>query len=173
MREGFPAGIFRRRQSLYGMARLLLDADKKPERMLKKGEHKAISNARVTFTPANDKTTETVKEIFYLFTVEEKALKEVAIALNAKGIPSANGGQWNHQKVLHVLTNDTYIGTKTYNKKWHRLKQRHRKNPRNGSSYRTPIPLSLRRIIPADTRTSFRARSGATKVQITLAPNRP
>jgi len=125
--QGYSAGG----SACYGMARLLLDADKKPERMLKKGEHKAISNARVTFTPANDKTTETVKEIFYLFTVEEKALKEVAIALNAKGIPSANGGQWNHQKVLHVLKNDTYIGTKTYNKKWHRLKQRHRKNPRN------------------------------------------
>lgn len=126
-RQGYSAGG----SACYGMTRLLLDADKKPERRLKKGEHKAISNARVTFTLADDQTTENVREIFRLFIAEEKSLKEVANILNAKGIPSANGGLWNHRKLLHILTNETYMGTKTYNKKWHRLKQGHRRNPRS------------------------------------------
>ena len=126
-KQGYSAGG----SACYGMTRLLLDADKKPERLLKKGEHKSISNARVTFTLANDQTTDTVREIFNLFVIEQKSLKEVATILNAKGIPSDNGGLWHHRKVLHILTNETYMGTKTYNKKWHRLKQGHRRNPRN------------------------------------------
>lgn len=126
-KQGYSAGG----GPCYGMVRLLLDVDKKPVGPLKKGEHKAISNARVTFTPADDQTTDTVREIFRMFVIETKTFNEVAADLNSKGIPSAKGGKWNQRKIIHILTNETYIGTKIYNKKWHRLKQPQRRNPRS------------------------------------------
>ena len=126
-KQGYSAGG----TPCYGLARLLLDADKKPVGILKRGEHKAISNARVKFTLANDQTTETVREIFHLFVDKQKTHKEIATFLNAKEIPSANGGIWNYHKILRILVNEAYIGTKLYNKKWSRLQQKQRRNPRS------------------------------------------
>jgi hypothetical protein len=72
--SGFSAGG----TAPYGMARLLLDENKNPIGILKNGQHKLISNQRVTFTPLNDETTQTVKDIFDLFVHEWKT--PVAIA---------------------------------------------------------------------------------------------
>jgi DNA invertase Pin-like site-specific DNA recombinase len=126
-RDGYSAGG----TSCYGMARLLLDENKKPIRLLKKGEHKVIANERVTFTPLNDETTEAVKNIFNLFVNHWQTPNEIASKLNAQGIPSANGGLWNRSKIIRILTNETYAGTRVYNKTWGRLKQTNRPNPRN------------------------------------------
>jgi len=125
--QGYSAGG----TACYGMARQLLDVEKKPVGILKKGEHKAISNARVRFIPANDKTTETVNRIFNLFVIKLKNIKEIAEELNYEKIPSANGGKWNTQKILRILTNETYLGTRLYNKTQGKLKQRRQRNPRN------------------------------------------
>jgi len=126
-KQGFSTGGI----ACYGMARLLLDIEKKPVGVLKKREHKAISNARVTFTPANDETTEAVKKIFDLFATEEKTLHSIAEHLNSKKIPAPNGKTWNEGKILRILKNETYIGTLNYNKTSGKLKQRKRNNPRS------------------------------------------
>ncbi|MBU0953280.1 MAG: recombinase family protein [Nanoarchaeota archaeon] len=123
--QGFSAGG----SACYGMVRVLLDVNKNPVGVLKKGEHKAISNARVTFKPADDRTSETVKEIFFLFD-KGMRLGEIAKLLNERGIPSAKGGKWNGEKLLRILTNETYTGTRIYNKTWSRLRQKTRSNPR-------------------------------------------
>ncbi len=115
----------------YGMARLLLDVNKQPIRILKKGEHKQISNERVTFAPLNDITTQTVIKIFELFTQNFHSPEQVALILNEKSIPAPQGGRWNKYKITRILTNETYTGTRIYNKRWGRLKQKSRKNPRS------------------------------------------
>jgi DNA invertase Pin-like site-specific DNA recombinase len=125
--QGYSAGG----TAVYGMARLLLDVNKKPIRILNLGEHKQIANERVTFTPKNDKTTETVKEIFHLFVKERYLIPDIVTHLNQKGVLSANGKRWDKSKVIKILTNETYIGTRIYNKTWGRLKQQSRKNPRS------------------------------------------
>jgi hypothetical protein len=125
--QGYSAGG----TSCYGMTRVLLDADKKPIKSLKRGEWKSLSNERVTFAPANDETTDAVKEMFTLLVKKWRTPKEIAEAMNEKNIPSANGGLWNSQKVIHVLTNETYTGARIYNKTWGRLRQKMRQNPRN------------------------------------------
>lgn len=61
-RQGFSAGG----EACYGLERLLLDVQRRPVRALLAGEHKAISNERVTFRPRNDESTKTVQEIFSL-----------------------------------------------------------------------------------------------------------
>lgn len=125
--QGFSAGG----TACYGMARLLLDVNKQPIRLLKKGEHKQISNERVAFVPLNDETTKTVQKIFRFLLEDWLDPSEIAGRLNKQKIPSANGGTWNRGKILRVLTNETYTGSRIYNKTWHRLKQKMRKNPRS------------------------------------------
>ncbi len=126
-RQGYSAGGC----PCYGMARMLLDAEKKPMYVLKPGEHKAIANARVTFVPAEDGTKEVVQDIFAMFVKEQKTMKEIAEVLNEKGIPSPKNKNWDDNKIARILTNESYIGTKTYNKTWHRLKQKSKKNPKS------------------------------------------
>jgi len=124
--QGYSAGG----TAAYGMARQLLDVNKQPIRILQIGEHKQIANERVTFTPKNDETTETVREIFNLFVKEQYLISEIVTHLNQKGILSATGKRWDRSKVIKILTDETYIGTRIYNKTWGRLKQKQQKNPR-------------------------------------------
>jgi len=124
--QGYSAGG----TAVYGMARQLLDVNKQPIRILKIGEHKQIANERVTFTPKNDETTEIVREIFNLFVKKRYLILDIVTWLNQKGVLSANGKQWDRSKVIKILTDETYIGTRIYNKRWGRLKQKSRKNPR-------------------------------------------
>jgi len=125
--QGYSAGG----TAVYGMARLLLDVNKQPIRILKTGEHKQIANERVTFTPKEDETTETVREIFNLFVKERYLIPDIVSCLNQKRVLSANGKQWNRSKVIKILTDETYIGTRIYNRTWGRLKEKSRKNPRS------------------------------------------
>ena len=125
--QGYSAGG----TAVYGMARQLLDVNKQPIRLLKNGEHKQIANERVTFTPKEDETTETVRVIFNLFVKERYFVSDIVTHLNQKQILSANGKQWSNSKVIKILTDETYIGTRIYNKTWRRLKQKPHKNPRS------------------------------------------
>lgn len=115
----------------YGMARQLLDVNKKPIRILKKGEHKQIANERVSFTPKNDITSQVVKKIFLLFVEERFSVNQIADYLNDRGKLSATGKLWDRSKIVKILTNEIYIGTRIYNKTWGRLKQKSHKNPRS------------------------------------------
>ena len=125
--QGYSAGG----TACYGMARLLLDVNKKPIRILNKGEHKQIANERVTFTPLNDTSTKTVQKMFRLLVEDWYDPSEIARVLNEEGIPSANGGKWSRDKIIKILTNETYTGSRIYNKTWHRLKQKMKRNPRS------------------------------------------
>ncbi|MDR6459266.1 DNA invertase Pin-like site-specific DNA recombinase [Chryseobacterium vietnamense] len=125
--QGYSAGGM----AVYGMARQLLDVNKKPIRILSTGEHKQIANERVSFTPKNDETTETVKKIFDLFVNERLTIPEIASYFNQRKIFSTNRKQWNKSKIIKILTDETYIGTRIYNKTWGRLKQKSYRNPRS------------------------------------------
>lgn len=117
-------------QAPYGMARMLLSAgDRKPIRIMEHGEHKSVANERITFVPKEDETTETVRRIFSRFLGVDVDLREIAEELNADGIPSPNGTEWDKGKVHRVLTNPAYKGTLIYNKTWGRLKRKKRNNP--------------------------------------------
>lgn len=125
--QGFSAGG----QPPYGMSRMLLDTDKKPVRKLKKGEWKSISNERVTFAPADDETSEVVKEMFSMLIDKWESPQTIAEILNERGIKTAQGKKWQSTGVLHILINEIYTGTRIYNKTWGRLKNKHRRNPRS------------------------------------------
>ena len=125
--QGYSAGGI----ACYGMSRLLLDATKQPIRILKFGEHKQISNERVTFIPSNDKATKAVKKIFSLCVTHSLDPIDIAEFLNQKKILAPRGGDWDREKVLKILMNESYTGTRIYNKTWCRLKQKSKRNPRS------------------------------------------
>ncbi len=115
----------------YGMVRVLLNEQHEPIGTLKKGEHKVIANQRVTLAPAQDETVKVIKRVYYLLTQKWLRPADIASELNKDGIPTATGKPWNAEKVVRLLTNETYIGTRLYNKTWGRLKQKKRENPRD------------------------------------------
>jgi DNA invertase Pin-like site-specific DNA recombinase len=123
--QGFSAGG----TAPYGMQRLLLNENKEPIGTLKLGEHKVIANQRVTFTPANDETTEIIKKIFNLFVNQWETPEEIAEALNDESVPGPSGNQWRKDSIVRILTNMTYKGTRVYNKTWGRLKKKSHPNP--------------------------------------------
>lgn len=125
-KEGYSTGGI----ACYGMARLLLDENKKPIGILKKGQHKMISNQRVRFTPLNDETTKTVKEIFNLFD-KGRSPERIAQLLNERGIKAPNGGEWKRSKIIHILSNQVYVGTRIYNKTSSKLKTPKVDNPKS------------------------------------------
>lgn len=123
--QGFSAGG----TAPYGYNRVLLDEKHNRIGILRPGQRKLISNQRVTFEPANDETQTTVKEIFTTFVTNWIHPAEIAEMLNERDIPSATGKTWDTSKIVRVLTNETYTGTRIYNKTWGRLKQKQHKNP--------------------------------------------
>lgn len=125
--QGFSAGG----TAPYGMVRVLLDENKNPIGKLKLGEHKIISNQRVTFAPASNQSTEVIKQIYSLLIERHFTPAKIANSLNEKQTPAPNGLMWNREKIIRILTNKTYTGTKIYNKTWSRLKQRQHPNPPN------------------------------------------
>lgn len=125
--QGFSAGG----TASYGMGRMLLDENKKPVRMLKKGEQKQVSNERVIFVPLNDHTTQTVRDIFKGFANDWIHPADIAVALNERHAAAPNGGLWNGSKVINILKNEIYIGTRIYNKTQSMLKTPTISNPRS------------------------------------------
>lgn len=125
--QGYSAGGM----PCYGMARMLLDENKKRVRILKRGERKQIANERVIFVPLGDETTKAVEETFRLFTEKECSFSDIAAVLNVRGSRSARGGVWDQKKIIHTLTNEIYTGTRMYNKTWQRLRGKRRNNPRS------------------------------------------
>lgn len=117
-------------QAPYGLARMLLGAgDRKPIRIMQDGERKSVANERITFVPKGDSTTVAVVRIFDLFSLESLDPQEIALVMNKKGFVSANGTEWNKEKVLRILSNPAYKGTLIYNKTWGRLHKKKRENP--------------------------------------------
>lgn len=115
----------------YGLGRLLLDEQRRPIQLLKRGERKMISNQRVTFKPLKDRSTHVVREIFSFFVHDNNSLHDIARILNERGIPSPGGRSWSTQTIRHILDNENYLGVKVYNKTWGRLRKPRRRNPRS------------------------------------------
>ncbi|MBI4426274.1 MAG: recombinase family protein [Candidatus Kerfeldbacteria bacterium] len=126
-KDGFSAGG----SPCYGMERILLNEQQKFVCVLKPGEHKQISNQRVKFRPRDDGTSAAVRTIFHLFVEQELRPNRIAQLLKQRRIPSPSGGHWQSGAIMRILRNETYIGTRIYNKSWKRLKQRRRANPRS------------------------------------------
>lgn len=123
--QGYSAGGM----APYGYVRVLLSESRERLGILQRGEHKIISNQRVTFEPITTGEAEVVKRIFKEFVAKGMFPDEIAIKLNKNKILTAKQKEWNTSGIIRILSNETYTGTRVYNKTWGRLKQKKRRNP--------------------------------------------
>ncbi len=120
-RQGGTAG--------FGLRRVLLDQSGAKKGELKMGEQKSIQTDRVVLVPGPAEEVATVRRIYEAFVSEGKLESEIAAALNAKGIKTDFGREWNRGTVHQVLTNEKYIGNNVYHRTSFKLKRKHVMNP--------------------------------------------
>jgi DNA invertase Pin-like site-specific DNA recombinase len=124
-------GVWRGGSAGYGLRRLLVDPDGRPIIQLERGQRKSISTERVVLKlgPADEITT--VKRIFRSFVSRGKSYAEIADALNNDKIPNGLGRPWSTQTIIHVLSNEVYIGNVVFNRTSFKLRQKAVINPPN------------------------------------------
>ena len=120
-RQGGTAG--------FGLRRVLIDGGGNRKGELKMGEHKSIQTDRVILEPGPDEEVKTVRWMYQAFVTEGKTETEIAARLNAQGIKTDFGREWNHATVHQVLINEKYIGNNVYHRTSCKLKKKTVVNP--------------------------------------------
>jgi DNA invertase Pin-like site-specific DNA recombinase len=106
-RQGGPAG--------YGLRRRLIDQAGAAKSDLTRGEHKSIQTDRVVLVPGPSDEVETVRWIYHSF-VEGKIEREIADALNERGLTTDLERPWTRGTVHQILINEKYIGNNVWNR---------------------------------------------------------
>ena len=112
----------------YGLRRMRVDQSGVPQGILKFGEHKSLQTDRVILVPGPKPEVERVRWIYRQFVDEGQLEREIADALNAKGIQTDLGRPWTRGTVHQILTNEKYIGNNVYNRRSFKLKNMRVKN---------------------------------------------
>jgi DNA invertase Pin-like site-specific DNA recombinase len=120
-RQGGTAG--------FGLRRVLIDGGGNRKGALKMGEHKSIQTDRVILEPGPDEEVKTVRWMYQAFVTDGKLETEIAVSLNAQGIKTDFGREWNRGTVHEVLINEKYIGNNVYHRTSCKLKKKHVNNP--------------------------------------------
>lgn len=123
--QGYSAGG----SAPYGYTRILLSEQRERISVLNRGEKKMISNQRVSFEPSTTGEADVVKRIFTEFVRKGKYPDEIAKQLNRDSVVTAMGKTWRPEYVVKILLNETYAGTRIYNRTWSRLKKKAKRNP--------------------------------------------
>ena len=122
-------GLWRGGSASYGLRRLLVDPNGRPITQLDRGQRKSISTERVVLMPGPAEEITTVKRIFRSFVSGGKSYTEIADALNNDKITNGLGRPWSTQGIIHILSNETYIGNAVFNRTSFKLKQKAVTNP--------------------------------------------
>src|SRR4029079_1243122 len=85
-RQGGPPG--------FGLWRSLVDQSGAPRGELSRGEHKSIQTDRVVLIPGPAEEIEVVRWVYRSFVSEKKTEREIADALNERGVLTDLGRTW-------------------------------------------------------------------------------
>ncbi len=113
----------------FGLRRMLIDQSGERKAMLKMGEQKSIQTDRVVLVRGPEVELKVVRGIFQAFIGEGKMESEIAAGLNAQGVVTDFGREWNRATVHQILTNEKYIGNNVYHRTSCKLKQKQVVNP--------------------------------------------
>jgi DNA invertase Pin-like site-specific DNA recombinase len=103
-------------QAGYGLRRQLIDGAGTRKGELSRGEQKSIQTDRVVLMPGPPNEVETVRWIYRTFVESRRSEREIAEALNARGIQTDMGRPWTRGTVHQVLINDKYVGDNVWNR---------------------------------------------------------
>lgn len=115
-RQGGPPG--------YGLRRMLVDQNGEQKGELSRGEHKSIQTDRVILIPGPDEEVETVRWMYQAFVHEGRSERDIAAALNLRGLRTDLGRPWNRGTVHQVLINEKYVGNNVWNRASGKLRGR-------------------------------------------------
>ena len=93
---------------------------------LERGQRKTISTERVVLKPGPADEITTIKRIFRSFVLGGKSYTEIADALNNDKISNGLDRPWSTQTIIHILSNEVYIGNVVFNRTSFKLKQKAR-----------------------------------------------
>ena len=113
----------------FGLRRMLIDQGGQKKALLKMGEHKSIQTDRVVLVAGPEEEIKIVRWIYHAFIGEGKSESEIAAILNAQGVVTDFGREWNRVTVHQILTNEKYIGNNVYHRTSCKLKKKHVVNP--------------------------------------------
>lgn len=119
-RQGGPAG--------YGLRRVLVDENRQPKGVLKRGEHKSLQTDRVILVAGPDDEIERVRWIYKAFVEDSMSETEIANRLNQQGVLTDLEREWTRGVVHGILTNEKYIGNNVFNRRSFKLKKRRVEN---------------------------------------------
>jgi DNA invertase Pin-like site-specific DNA recombinase len=110
-RQGYMLGGF----AGYGFRRLLVGQDGKPKCTLARGERKSIATDRVLLVPGPPDEIATVRLIYEMF-AQGTGERRIAAILNERGFKNGFGRPWHHSAILHMLSNEKYVGNNIWNR---------------------------------------------------------
>jgi DNA invertase Pin-like site-specific DNA recombinase len=112
----------------YGFRRLLLDSSGNPKGILPRGTHKSIHTDRTIMVLGPAAEVKTVRWIFTTYATGKMPRREIARALNRRGIKNSVGNRWTSLCVRRVLKNERYIGNNVWNQTSGKLRTKRVKN---------------------------------------------
>lgn len=115
----------------YGLRRKLIDQTGQAKGELGRGEHKSIQTDRVILAPGPTEELETVHWMYRAFVEDGMPEREIAAALNARGISTDLGRPWTRGTVHQVLINEKYVGDNVWNRISFKLKKKRVRNGRD------------------------------------------
>ena len=104
----------------YGLRRMLISADGRRKRILRRGEWKSVTTDRIHLVPGPKREVECVRRIFSMTVHERKKPREISDALNKERIPFMKNRPWNKLAIYRILRNPEYAGCCV----WGRVSQR-------------------------------------------------
>jgi DNA invertase Pin-like site-specific DNA recombinase len=123
-RQGYTLGGF----AGYGFRRLLVDQNGAPKCTLGYREWKSLATDRVLLVPGPADEIATVRSIFAMFVTGRMSERQIASALNERGIKNAFGRRWRFNAILRMLSNEKYAGNIVWNRNSGKLQTPIRRN---------------------------------------------
>ncbi|MBX9845200.1 MAG: recombinase family protein [Xanthobacteraceae bacterium] len=108
----------------FGLRRSLIDQTGASKGELAQCEHKSIQTDRVVLIPGPSEEIEIVRWIYRSFVAEKKTERELADALNERGVITDLGRPWTRGTVHQILINEKYIGNNVWNRSSFKLKRK-------------------------------------------------
>jgi DNA invertase Pin-like site-specific DNA recombinase len=109
----------------YGLRRMLVSGERQHKQELTHGQRKNIKEDRVILVPGPEEEVDCVREIFRMYTEEQRLPSAIARELNHRGVQYTGGSkrtQWYSGCVSRILENPKYAGYNVYGRRSQKLR---------------------------------------------------